>query len=81
MSTEYIKEYKSADYVILKGQGNFESYPLLDQGILKSLPIHYKTPHFYLLGIKSDLTRRSVALIHPKILVDSVLVLSSQRIN
>jgi len=81
MSTEYIQAYTRADYVILKGQGNFESYPLLDQGIFKSLPIHYKTPHFYLLGIKSDLTRRSVALIHPKILVDSVLALSNQRIN
>ena len=49
----YKKAYQSADIVILKGQGNFLSYPILTDRLVKKSYVRYYKPHFYCFGLKS----------------------------
>ena len=63
MSPDYIAAYKKSNYVILKGQGHFESYPLINSTYPNQLPINYKSKHYYLFGLKSSFSKRSLDLL------------------
>ena len=59
MTKPYIDAYTKSDLLILKGQGNFESYP-------KHKNQRYLNPHYHLFGIKSSFTLRSAQKIYNK---------------
>ena len=66
VSNNYKQAYTQADVIILKGQGHFESFPILADYYLKKRYNRYKKPHYYLLGLKSSISLNSLKLIYPK---------------
>jgi uncharacterized protein with ATP-grasp and redox domains len=63
MSADYISAYKKSNYVVLKGQGHFESYPLINPTYPNCINIDYKSKHYYLFGLKSTFTKQSLTLL------------------
>ena len=56
ISADYKHAYKAADFIILKGQGNFQTMPICYQNHLRFKPIPYKKPLVFMMTIKSNLT-------------------------
>ena len=52
--------YSKSNYVILKGQGHFESYPIINTTRKVNNKLIYNTEHFYLFGLKSSFTQTSL---------------------
>lgn len=77
MSQDYINAYKKANLVLLKGQGNFESYPYFKSTLFNKHEIHYKNKHFYLFVIKSSFTLKSMKSIYKNSRYDQLILLPS----
>ena len=77
LSRAYQTAYNESDIVLLKGQGNFESYPLILNSYFFKKQCMYKKPHYYLFGLKSRFTLGSMRFLKPKIQLESVICLSS----
>lgn len=54
-TTAYQTAYLSADVVILKGQGNFQTLPMGLRTFRKTQQFYYAKPHIHLMGIKSPI--------------------------
>lgn len=74
MSEAYKRSYSQSDYVILKGQGNFESYPVINTSLAKKPLIKYKAKHFYLFGLKSSFTKSSLHTLGLKLPIQSLIL-------
>ena len=59
MNEAYIDHYTQSDMVIMKGQGNFESYPLRHMLPILKKQLSYKKNHCHLFVLKSALSQRS----------------------
>ena len=70
----YIKSYEEADMVILKGQGNFDSYPTKKAGLLYRKKMTFKKPHYFLFGLKSSFTQSSFNFISKKVRLNSPIL-------
>lgn len=77
-SDVYKKAYQEASILILKGQGHFESYPLYKINIRQKTPIRYQKKHFYLFGIKSSHTLKSVQSIYNHASMGQIILLNSR---
>lgn len=54
VKNDYKKALQQADFMILKGQGHFQTMPMVDL-IHSGTPIPYRLPVFYLLGVRADI--------------------------
>ena len=52
---DYCDDYLKCDWIILKGQANFQTMPIADVSHLKPILYPYKKPLFFLMGIRANL--------------------------
>ncbi len=52
---------QTGDLIILKGQANFDGYPIGDMRLGKFRPIQYKSPILYITGIRAQMTKAATA--------------------
>lgn len=71
VSPAYQQAYQAADFLILKGQGNFQTMPMGQIRLRRHVPYRYRKPIFYLMGIKASLIHRTLCYLfvnHPHIM-------------
>ena len=78
---QYIKAYQKADLVIMKGQGNFESFPLKRSFPLINKQVNYLKDHIYLFGLKSSFSQRSFSMLKTKAPIDALVCHASMILN
>lgn len=66
VSQRYKAAYKAADFLIIKGQGNFGCMPMGQKRARKFHPYPYKKPMFYLMGVKAPIIHQSLSTIFSK---------------
>tara|TARA_B100000427_G_C15512646_1_gene596871 strand:+ start:1360 stop:2598 length:1239 start_codon:yes stop_codon:yes gene_type:complete len=81
MSDAYINAYQKADLVIMKGQGNFESFPLKRSFPLINKKVNYLKDHIYLFGLKSSFSQRSFSMLKTKAPIDALVCHASMILN
>tara|TARA_Y100001968_G_scaffold158202_1_gene144636 strand:- start:129 stop:1370 length:1242 start_codon:yes stop_codon:yes gene_type:complete len=81
MSDAYINAYQQSDYLILKGQGNFESFPLKHISPISKHSLSYKKDHLYLFGLKSSFSQRSFSTLMKKCPLETLICYSTRVIN
>jgi damage-control phosphatase, subfamily I len=55
VSEEYKQAYKKADFLILKGQGNFQTMPIGRRIGKEFVPFYYKKEMIFIMGVKSEI--------------------------
>ncbi len=81
MSDAYIHAYQQADLVIMKGQGNFESFPLKRNFPLYKQSIAYRNDHIYLFGLKSTFSQRSFSLLKKQVPLETLICHATMIFN